>query len=224
MKLTRMDAVAIVLTTAQAAAAVYVFGWGRLGPLPMHFGLHGEVNRWGDRTEAAIVIAVSALATGLLYALLPALSRRRGDSDAASRGLRVARLLLLAILSMVGLLMTAIGVGLFSAGGGSSAWLQTVFLSAILLALGAWVGKAGPNPLVGVRTYWSLRSRLAWDKSNRLFGRIAFWTGLAGLAAGPFAPPPIALSLLLTATMAAGALAIFESWRVWRSDPDRTAA
>ena len=224
MKLTRIDAVAVALTAAEAAAAAYVFAWGRPGPLPIHFDLHGEANGWGDRTLVALLIAGCAAVNGPFYALLPVLSRRPAETEAAGRGLTMARLVILVTQALIGLLMTAIGVGVFPTARGSSAWLQTVFLSAILLALGAWVGKAEPNPLVGVRTYWSLRSRLAWDKSNRLFGRIAFWSGLAGLLAGPFAPPPTALVLLVAAIMVGAALAIFESWRVWRNDPDRTAA
>ena len=223
MKLTRMDVAAIAVVTVQAAAAVYVFGWGKTGPLPMHFGLRGQVNGWGDRGQVAVFLGVVALGTAILYALLPSLSRRVAEAGAASRGISMAKLVVLATFAMLSLMMTAIGLGLFSSGG-SSAWLQMAFLSAISLTLGAWVGKTGPNPIVGVRTYWALRSRLAWDKSNRLFGRIAFWCGALGLVASPFAPQPLGLVLLLAAIMIGLALAVFESWRVWRGDPDRSAA
>ena len=38
----------------------------------------------------------------------------------------------------------------------------------LFAALGALLGRVGPNPWVGVRTPWAYKSRTAWDRSNRL--------------------------------------------------------
>ena len=40
----------------QAALGLYVWKFGSTAPIPMHFGLDGQVDRWGDRTEAALFI------------------------------------------------------------------------------------------------------------------------------------------------------------------------
>jgi hypothetical protein len=98
------------------------------------------------------------------------------------------------------------------------------FVSGLKVLNGAWNGKLGPNPLLGVRTPWTYASRLAWDKSNRLTGRLWFWGGLIGLAATPFAPQPAGLNLVLAAVVASWGAGAFESWWVWRSDPDRRAS
>ena len=98
------------------------------------------------------------------------------------------------------------------------------FLALIMLATGVFLGKTGPNPFVGVRTFWSLRSRLALDRSNRLLGRLWFWLGLAGLAAAPLAPEPLGTMALIILIMGTVAAAVVESWRVWRSDPDRAVS
>ena len=65
------------------------------------------------------------------------------------------------------------------------------------------------------------KSRLAWDRSNRLAGRLLFVTGLAGLIAAPLAPQPLGTFCLIGAVLVVALWSVFESWRVWRGDPDR---
>jgi uncharacterized membrane protein len=120
---------------------------------------------------------------------------------------------------LLSLLAAAMGFGLLNQR--SPLAVLTGIFSVMLLALGVYLGKVEPNPIAGVRTYWSLRSRLAWDKSNRLFGRIAFWIGVAGLISFPFAPQPLGLGLVVGGLLVGAAAAGFESWRVWRNDPAR---
>ncbi|WP_421732013.1 SdpI family protein [Brevundimonas sp.] len=67
-----------------------------------------------------------------------------------------------------------------------TARLSMAGLSLILLGAGAFLGRVAPNRLVGVRTPWSYKSRLAWDRSNRLAGRLLFILGLAGLFVAPW--------------------------------------
>jgi uncharacterized membrane protein len=101
--------------------------------------------------------------------------------------------------------------------------LGGAFLCLILAIAGAVLGKVPPNALVGVRTPWSLTSRLAWDRSNRLAGRLFFWGGLIGLPITLLLPSAIAMASVTTAVLLIGVYVVFESWRVWKSDPDRRA-
>ncbi len=91
----------------------------------------------------------------------------------------------------------------------------------LLLGVGAFLGRVGPNVAVGVRTPWNYKSKLAWERSNRLAGRLMFGLGLVGLIAAPIAPQPLGFSALITGVLIATAWSVFESWRVWRADPDR---
>jgi uncharacterized membrane protein len=73
-----------------------------------------------------------------------------------------------------------------------------------------------------LRVYWTTHSRLAWERAHRVLGRVLFWGGLVGLAAS-FVMPWLASIALFVANIAlAVALALVESWRTWRNDPDRT--
>jgi uncharacterized membrane protein len=207
------------------ALAAYVWRFGPAGPIPMHFDLSGHVDRWGDRTQAALALAALTLGWGLVYLLLAAMDRAGAGDSPRSRGLKGARI----VLMLVGLLVAAVPAWLVLPDvspeqdpAGAQRALAAA-LSLAVLVVGALLGKTPPNAQVGVRTIWARRSRLAWDKSNRLAGRLLFWIGLGGLAATPIAPPAQALPALIVAIVGAGVLAMIESWRVWRADPDRSS-
>jgi uncharacterized membrane protein len=99
-----------------------------------------------------------------------------------------------------------------------------MLLTPICLAfiiIGALIGRVPPNAFIGVRTPWTLASRLAWDRTNRLLGRLFLLTGCVALAT-------TAASSMLTTTLvlAGGGLiaagwAVVEGWVIWRNDKDK---
>ena len=89
--------------------------------------------------------------------------------------------------------------------------------------MGALLGKAGPNPWVGLRVYWTRRSRLAWERANRMLGHIYFLGSLTGLALLPIVDEAHGYALLLAVVLGGALVATIESWRVWRADPERQA-
>ena len=219
MKMKTAFAAAVI--AAQASLAGYIALRGPTTPIPMHFDWSGAVNRWGGRGEAALVVGGMACLSAILTLGLGQLSLRKGSGGAPHK-LRHSESLGLGITSASCGLIAAMTFGWIHQGD-ASVRLQMAFLNAIFLLLGAYLGKVGPNALVGVRTPWTFGSRLAWDKSNRLAGRLLFWGGLTGLIAAAFVPQPLGLHATIIGLLAAGAASAFESWRVWRTDPDRTS-
>lgn len=93
----------------------------------------------------------------------------------------------------------------------------------VIIALkGAALGKLKPNRFVGLRVSWTRQSRLAWDKGHRALGRILFWGGVIGLATSLVVPPFATVAMWFATVAAAVAVALIESWRTWRLDPERT--
>lgn len=224
MKLQPIDRVAIAVLVGQIGLGAYIYAFGKLGPLPTHFGLDGRPDGWGDRSQVAGLILAITLGDALIYGLTPALARGRA-AEAGAAGMAYARATLLAVGVCVTLLLAAIGVGARTSGSPADVQrLMMVFVGSVMVAGGAFMGKVGPNPFVGVRTFWALRSRRAWDRSNRLLGRLWLWFGLAALFAAPLAPQPAGNIAALAALGLTSVAAVFESWRVWRSDPDRAGA
>jgi uncharacterized membrane protein len=93
---------------------------------------------------------------------------------------------------------------------------------AALALKGAAAGRFKPGGYLGLRVYWTTHSRLAWDRAHRVLGRVLFWGGLVGLAAGFVMPWPASFALFFATVVLAVSLALLESWRTWRDDPDRT--
>ncbi|MFZ4606681.1 MAG: SdpI family protein [Caulobacter sp.] len=206
----------------QAALGLYVWKFGSSAQIPMHFNISGEVDRWGDRTEAALVIGGMATASLITGLLLEANARRPEADDARRRGLGIARSIAISAPCLVSAMMAGLALSPNPTALGGLHFVLTA-VCALMVVIGAIMGKIAPNAFVGVRTPWSLNSKLAWEKSNRLAGRLFFWSGLVGVFLAPTAPEPIGLQLFVGVMLAIAALTVLESWRVWRVDPERRA-
>ena len=215
-----IDAAAVGLLAIQAAVAVCVYSLGPTGPIATHFDFHGRPNGWGDRTELAIGIAVLG-AVSLLINLMLRQGVFTGGLGNSRRTNAVARGLIVGLTALLTALIASLA---FAHGGGLGEQRLPLTLAMLMfVVVGAFVGKAAPNAFIGVRVYWTLRSRLAWDKANRLLGRIFFFGGLIGVLAMPFVDLDhdivLVMAWLLIVVVGGGLLAIIESWRVWRTDP-----
>lgn len=209
-----------VAAAGQAGLGLYVWKFGSTAPIPMHFGLSGEVDRWGDRQEAALMIGGMAALTLLIAWAMDWSARQTWADEARRRGLGYAKSLGVAAPVLLSAMMAGLALSPDpSALGGQQVVLTAV--CALLAVMGAMMGKIAPNALIGVRTPWSLTSKLAWEKSNRLAGRLFFWGGLAGVFLAPVAPEPLGMQVMFVTVLLIGALTVLESWRVWRSDPER---
>jgi uncharacterized membrane protein len=218
-RFTWLDTATVLVSAVILAAAVLVAFKGPAGPLPLHFDLNGHPNRWGDRTELAGTLALLA---GLVGATAGGMSwyAARAEDPARRRSLRVGQLISLLVIAVVAAFLGGTVLGAGPTGTVGAHWV-TSSLGLVMLVTGAFLGRVGPNPVIGVRTPWNFKSRLAWDRSNRLAGRLFFWLGMASLLAGPLLPPAIGMTSLTVAVLIAAAWSVFESWRVWRTDPDR---
>lgn len=212
-----VDRATIAVSLLIVAAGVWIFFAGPTELMPYHYGPDGQADGWAGREAIGGIIAGLGLLTGVLAGGMGA-AARRAETPARARALRSGQLLVL--ISLLGLSLFA-GVSSVSGLISMSAALPMAALSVLFLLIGAVLGRVGPNPVAGVRTPWSYKSRLAWDRSNRLAGRLLFLIGLTGLAAAPVAPQPLGYQVLIGAVVAAALLSVVESWRVWRADPDR---
>lgn len=212
-----LDAATVVLSLMVAGLGVWTIFAGPTELMPTHWNASGEADDWGTRELVGGILAGMGALTLALGVGMGMFARRASD-PARARALRYAQLVVVLTLPLIALLGASASLsGLTDIGGVA----PVALISLVVLLLGAFLGRVGPNPFVGVRTPWAYKSRLAWDRSNRLAGRLFFVIGLAGLLTAPFAPRPLNLYALLAAILLAAGWSIVESWRVWRTDPDR---
>jgi uncharacterized membrane protein len=215
-RLNLIDLATVAASLAILAYAAWMLMSGPQGAIPMHYAADGTPDRYGDRTEAGLAIG----SMGLMLAAIGwsfAHYARRTDEVSRRRGLLAGQLVTLLTIGAT----TAFMVMMMTGGALPSPALQMGGMSLLFLIVGAFLGRVGPNVVVGVRTPWAFKSRLAWEKSNRLAGRLFSLLGLIGIVAAPFAPQPAGMLVLIGAITVAAVWSAFESWRVWRTDPDR---
>lgn len=213
------------LVAAQVGLAGYIALFGPQGPLPMHFDMHGNVDRWGGRLEAAGVLLGFAVLTLGLESMVKRVLARADVAAGTRKSLVAARVCTALGFAFVTALLAALGLGRVQPGA-DPLWIARwglVLAWVGVLVVGALLGKAGPNPWVGLRVYWTRRSRLAWERANRMLGHIYFLGSLTGLALLPIVDEAHGYALLLAVVLGGALVATIESWRVWRADPERQA-
>jgi uncharacterized membrane protein len=210
-----VDVLSILAVGGLAVGTVAVFQFGRETPVPVHWSFDGP-DRWAGKQELVLTLGAITGIAAVVALFLGRLARRM-----ESAALTIGRLLLAAVASVLGGLLVSESLGYTGDDAASDLRIHMAALGFLFAVIGALVGKAEPNAFVGVRTYWSLTSRLAWDKSNRLCGRLFLLAGAAAIGAAPFAPQPLGFQVLIGSVVVIAAVSIFESWRVWAGDPHR---
>ena len=212
-----LDAATLGLALVVGGLGLWTVFAGPTELLPIHWNASGQADDWGTRElVGGVLIAMAALS--LLLGGGMGVAARRAADPARARALRYAQLVVILSLPLMSLLAASASLSGTTDIGGA---VPVALMSLLFLLVGAFLGRVGPNPFVGVRTPWAFKSRLAWDRSNRLAGRLFFVIGLAGLLTAPFSPRPLNLYVILTAIVLAALWSAAESWRVWRTDPDR---
>jgi uncharacterized membrane protein len=212
-----LDAATLALGLLVGGLGVWTVFAGPTELLPIRYNAAGQADDWGSRELLGSLLIGMALLTLVLGGGM-GLAARRADDPSRSRALRYAQLVVVLSFPLVSLLIASASLSVTTDISGA---LPLAAMSLVILLIGAFLGRVGPNPFVGVRTPWAFKSRRSWDRSHRLAGRLFFVIGLAGLLTAPFAPRPLGLYLLLAGIILAALWSVIESWRVWRTDPDR---
>lgn len=205
-----------LLLSGMFLLAVVTWPWAP-DQIPMHWSINGQVDRYGGRFEGLLAIPLLALAVYLLMLLLPRADPGRANYQQFAGVYAVLRLSILAVLSILyGIIHLWIR--------GQEVDVGTVvplLVGGFFIVAGGVMGKIRPNWFVGIRTPWTLSSKLAWTKTHRLGGWLFIAMGFALMAAG-----------LLRTQWAVGAAFAFVvgsmlwlvaySYIVWRADAEKT--
>lgn len=195
-RLSRWDAVALGLTGLSASVTLALYS--RLPDrVPIHFNVEGLADRWAPRAEGAFLLPGICLLTWLLLRGGGVLLRgeARARFEASPRAAAAALLCALFAATQGGVLYASF----YPERSQRGALLATVGL--FLVVLGQLLPRLRRNPLLGVRTPWSLRSDEAWRLTHRFGGWALTLGGFACLVLAP-ASSPLAHAALLTALVA----------------------
>lgn len=177
MKLSwRIELPQLVVIAAMFAAAAW--SWSRVpDQIPTHWNLRGEIDGYGSKPVGLLLLPSIVAGTYLLMLLVPLVDPGRANYRNFAKAYNAFRIVLVLFLGVVYV------VGLLAAFGQHVDMTMVMFLalSALFLVIGNFMGKIRPNWFVGVRTPWTLSSKLSWDKTHRLAGWLF---GLMGVVFG----------------------------------------
>lgn len=180
--------------------------------VPMHWNIHGQVDRMGSPGEAAFLLPI--LATALYGLLLPRFwksryARENPMPDSVGRWMRGLPVALTVAFQVV---LT------FRPLSGSGALPKSVYLLMALfwVLLGNLMPRLEPNTWVGFRLPPTLESRDIWRATHRFAGRVFVVMGLIQVI-GCWLPEPWAMVLTGAGLVLVPGIPIIHAYRLRRS-------
>lgn len=177
--------------------------------VPIHWGIDGQPDRWGDRLFA--VLGLPAIVLFLNVALrtrAPALIKGEQSSETLQFTINLTSVLLGYVHILV--LLSALGVEIDL----TRAVLPA--LGTLLFLTGNVMGRLEPNWLIGFRTWWTVNNPEVWRRTNRIAARWMVFVGVVIILAGLFAPLQLALILTLVLLLGGSAALLIYSYRLHR--------
>jgi uncharacterized membrane protein len=203
-----------------AMLAIAAWAWQASPPLariPVHWGLNGQPNGWAPKSKALLMLPVTAVGLTVLFAVLPAIEPRRRNLISSRQLYYAGWIGGLVVLAIAQYLIASTAVGLHP-----DISRTTLFAVACLyLVLANFLGKSRSTFFVGVRLPWTLTSELAWEKSNRLMGRIFVATGFATLACLLLERTIVAMAVFGIGTVVGIVASSIASYIWWKRDDNR---
>ncbi|MEM7394898.1 MAG: SdpI family protein [Verrucomicrobiota bacterium] len=184
--------------------------------IPVHWNLQGEVDRYGGRFEGILLLPLVTLGLYVMLLLLPRLDPGRANYASFRSVYAMIRLSLSAIMGWIYalMLMAAFGRPI------DMSFVLPLAVGLLFIVLGNVMGKLRPTWFVGVRTPWTLSSRVSWNRTHRLAGPLMIGFGLT-IMAYAFNQSHWMLCLMIGIGLLAVLLPIVYSWLIWRSDEER---
>ena len=147
-RFTALDALTVLTVAGLAALAIGIQVAGPTIPLPMHFDIHGQPDRWGDRSELSGLIAFMAFMAAITAGPMSWYAKRAPDA-ARRRGLEIGQLV--SLLAIVGTSAFMIWMIL---GRGASQTGVSLTMSAALMSLLFFGGWLSPIPGLPDGAFW----------------------------------------------------------------------
>ncbi|MDQ7842908.1 MAG: DUF1648 domain-containing protein [Armatimonadota bacterium] len=184
--------------------------------IPVHWNVAGQVDRYGGKVEGLLLIPLLALGLYLLLLALPWIDPGRANYPHFAGAYQTIRLTLVVFLALVyGIVHLWIRGRQVAVG----AWVP-LLTGGLLVIFGNLMGKIRPNWFIGIRTPWTLSSKLAWMRTHRLGGWLLIGLGLL-LMALAVVRAVWAIWLVVAAGLGFTLWAVVYSYLVWRTDPDK---
>jgi uncharacterized membrane protein len=195
--------------------------WGSVPDrIPIHWNAAGEVDGYGGRFAGLLLTPIVAVGVYLLLKYIPRIDPAQRNYETFAGTYLLVRVLVTAYLGFV-YAVTVIAIGREAEFPTGDLLIGAVGL--LFVILGGVMGKFRPNWFAGIRTPWTLTSKLSWTKTHRLGGRVFIATGLITML-GALVSSEWAFYAMFAVMIPGVVFLVAYSYFVWRDDPERVAA
>ena len=200
-------AVCGILTLLPMVITTVAVLWFLPDTIPAHYGISGEVDRWGSKYESFILPGIS-LVFGVAMLLGAWISSRssRKEVEQGSRIFVIAGNVSLAVFNVMTLFFLYTSwAQMEHLEGVPEIGLRILFavIAIMLLILGAVMPQVKQNAWFGVRTKWTMQSVSVWEKSQRFGGKLFMGAALLCLASLALPFPWVTAVFVLSVAVAA---------------------
>jgi uncharacterized membrane protein len=150
--------------------------------IPVHWNIHGEVDKWGSRGFGVFGMLGMFAGCYLLMLVMPLVDPKRANYPKFQPTYRVIRWTIVIVLLAIWCAVLAVACGFPLA----IPRLAMALVSLLFIVLGNFIGRVRYNWFVGVRTPWSLSSEEAWRLTHRASGPAFVLGGMLSLVGSLF--------------------------------------
>ena len=187
--------------------------------IPVHYNIHGEIDRWGSKYEFLVFPFIS-LFFGVVMAWVAKATGKKGEefNEKVITGMTVV--VLIGFNAMFAFFMgKALAPDSLSDGlGDVGIKILLLLMSASFIPLGNVMPKTTRNGMVGLRTKWSMADDVCWQKSQRLGGMLMVATGIVSVVLVSLLPVYWGAHALLILLLLDLLASVWGSWRIYQKE------
>ncbi|CAM4081226.1 SdpI family protein [Zobellia nedashkovskayae] len=200
----------IIMLLLPAIYLAYIWN-GLPQEVPVHWNLHGEVNRFGSKLELAITSLSMPIITYVIFLIAPFIDPK-GQIKQIGAKYGNLKLFIVALLSMLAIFI------LYNAN--NSPELSPEFIVPLLgilfMVFGNYFQTIKPNYFIGIRTPWTLESPEVWKKTHRLGGQIWFVGGLVIAVCSMLIPSVYSMKIVIASFLILALIPVIYSYLYFR--------
>lgn len=179
MKIKKLYSVLMLLPLAAVLIALQFLP----DQIPAHYGISGQVDRWGSKYETLIFPAITVVFGAIMLATARYASKQEengSNNESVCLMTGVAGLILFNAMTLFFLFLDFCKTEDLSSAPVDLYQLLFGILGVGMAAVGNIMPKLRMNSMIGLRTVWSMKNEAVWKKSQR-FGGITFLLGGLGI-------------------------------------------
>jgi uncharacterized membrane protein len=184
--------------------------------VPMHYNMHGEVDRFGSKTELWVLVLILTAVNIGVYLLLSNVHKIDPKRHGIENRVRMKRMGQMIVIFITALICFFI----YTAKNQTTRLEPNLIYSAVGLLfciLGNYMYNIKPNYFAGFRLPWTLENEENWKKTHILGGKLWFGGGLLIAVVSVFLNSPAAFIFMMCMVAILVIIPIAYSFRIYKN-------